>query len=41
MDKHAVELFGAAKYGPYSAGVEAGDMSVSYTHLTLPTTMWV
>ena len=26
MDKHAIELSGAAKYGPYSAGVEAGDM---------------
>ena len=74
MDKHAIELSGAAKYGPYSAGVEAGDMfwlsgqiavdfdgikaqtqgaldkidtllqnaeltreTVSYTHLTLPT----
>ena len=26
MDKHTIELSGAAKYGPYSAGVEAGDM---------------
>lgn len=26
MDKRAIELHGAAKYGPYSAGVEAGDM---------------
>ena len=26
MDKHAIELSGAAKYGPYSAGVEAGDV---------------
>ena len=26
MDKHAIELSGAPKYGPYSAGVEAGDM---------------
>jgi len=26
MDKHAIELSGAAKYGPYSAGVEARNM---------------
>ena len=26
MDKHAIELSGAAKYGPYSAGDEAGDV---------------
>ncbi len=26
MDKQAIELSGAAKYGPYSAGVQSGDM---------------
>ena len=26
MDKQAIELPGAAKYGPYSAGVQSGDM---------------
>ncbi len=26
MDKQAIELPGAAKYGPYSAGVRSGDM---------------
>ena len=26
MDKQAIELRGAAKYGPYSAGVQSGDM---------------
>ena len=26
MDKQGIELPGAAKYGPYSAGVRSGDM---------------
>ena len=26
MDKQAIELPGAAKYGPYSAGVQSADM---------------
>ena len=26
MDKQAIELPGATKYGPYSAGVQSGDM---------------
>ena len=26
MDKQSIELPGAAKYGPYSAGVQSGDM---------------